>query len=423
MWTPKWGGQYYGPGNAIPGEGSLPPMAQTDAIFEGDFVFTGCSSDGTVTYADPVYTWTQNTYLSVGGDIPENCQYESDNVDLIPGATKLSFWSGNPTGQLQYVDFLTRTPSPFRLAPSGAGFFSGSQPFVYQDASRVYFVAPMGQTYLNYFYHISTQFVNFWHPHACAFIKTLNQYGIPSFLSLLTQQRTNDGGVVSGFALSTSNTLTPGLTPGVLYAQGQVYQTTLPPSVPAMPPSSTQQLFCGLKGNFYYSPQHAVTPGDALIGSVVSNANSVISVVQGATMAQPTVFAETYGPNPGGWQLSFGGSLPYISGPPPQENVDFSFYGAYSIYNWELFFHIPLLMATLFSQNQQFEEAQKWFHYIFNPTTNSNDPVPQRFWNFLPFYECSASDEILGPVETLFKQQSNAGCSVSKAPCIRSVRK
>ena len=81
-----------------------------------------------------------------------------------------------------------------------------------------------------------------------------------------------------------------------------------------------------------------------------------------------------------------------------------SFSGAYSIYNWEIFFHIPLLIATKLSQNQQFEEAQKWFHYIFDPTTNSADPVPQRFWKFLPFCECSASDEINGSIESLLRQ-------------------
>ncbi len=70
----------------------------------------------------------------------------------------------------------------------------------------------------------------------------------------------------------------------------------------------------------------------------------------------------------------------------PQEIVDFSEQGAYSIYNWELFFHAPFLIATTLSKEQKFEEAQKWFHYIFNPMiSDSYDPVPKRYWNFLPF--------------------------------------
>ncbi len=45
--------------------------------------------------------------------------------------------------------------------------------------------------------------------------------------------------------------------------------------------------------------------------------------------------------------------------------------GAYSVYNWELFFHVPLTIAMHLSKNQRFEEAQRWFHYIFDPTDDS----------------------------------------------------
>jgi hypothetical protein len=58
------------------------------------------------------------------------------------------------------------------------------------------------------------------------------------------------------------------------------------------------------------------------------------------------------------------------------ENVDFGFrpgspiprVSPYATYNWEVFFHAPLLVATRLSQNQRFEDAMAWFHYIFNPT-------------------------------------------------------
>jgi Tc toxin complex TcA C-terminal TcB-binding domain/Neuraminidase-like domain/Salmonella virulence plasmid 28.1kDa A protein/Putative peptidoglycan binding domain len=76
----------------------------------------------------------------------------------------------------------------------------------------------------------------------------------------------------------------------------------------------------------------------------------------------------------------------------PRENVDFAYNGAYSVYNWELFFHTPFMIATQLSKNQRFEEAQKWFHYIFDPTaTDSPDqpttPGPERFWRVKPLYE------------------------------------
>src|SRR5262249_54985735 len=69
----------------------------------------------------------------------------------------------------------------------------------------------------------------------------------------------------------------------------------------------------------------------------------------------------------------------------PVENVDFRPTGAYSLYNWELFFHVPLLIANRLSQDQRFEEAQRWYHYIFNPTSGTSVAAPARFWNFLPF--------------------------------------
>ena len=78
----------------------------------------------------------------------------------------------------------------------------------------------------------------------------------------------------------------------------------------------------------------------------------------------------------------------------PSEQIDFSLNGAYSIYNWEVFFHIPLLIATQLSQNQQFDDAEQWFRYIFNPASNSTDPSPARCWNFLPFYQDTNPERI-----------------------------
>ena len=76
----------------------------------------------------------------------------------------------------------------------------------------------------------------------------------------------------------------------------------------------------------------------------------------------------------------------------PREDVDFRYEGAYSIYNWELFFHTPFTIATQLSTNQRFEEAQKWFHYIFDPTATDSpesaaSPGTERFWRVLPFYK------------------------------------
>ncbi len=82
----------------------------------------------------------------------------------------------------------------------------------------------------------------------------------------------------------------------------------------------------------------------------------------------------------------------------PREEVDFGFNGSYSLYNWELFFHAPMFIATRLSKNQRFSEAMKWFHYIFNPTTDTpNESAPARYWRVLPFKttEQERIDELL----------------------------
>jgi hypothetical protein len=88
-------------------------------------------------------------------------------------------------------------------------------------------------------------------------------------------------GVASGFTLATSATLVPGLTVGTLYAQGLRYAPSTAPTLAAAPASSTSYLFYDSTGGFYYNLTGAAsTPGDALIGIVVTNATAVTSVTQ-----------------------------------------------------------------------------------------------------------------------------------------------
>lgn len=85
----------------------------------------------------------------------------------------------------------------------------------------------------------------------------------------------------------------------------------------------------------------------------------------------------------------------------PHNKVDFTYEGAYSQYNWELFFHIPMLIANRLSLNQQFDDARNWYHYVFNPTNSDGTAgyrVTKRFWNFQPFYEKLTSTETVDKV-------------------------
>ncbi len=44
--------------------------------------------------------------------------------------------------------------------------------------------------------------------------------------------------------------------------------------------------------------------------------------------------------------------------------------GPYGVYYREIFFHIPFLLANHLNSQGRYAEAQKWYHYIFNPTNN-----------------------------------------------------
>jgi hypothetical protein len=99
-------------------------------------------------------------------------------------------------------------------------------------------------------------------------------------------------------------------------------------------------------------------------------------------------------------------SSTYVKSPFPKHEIDVSDDGPYSVYNWELFFHAPLLVAVHLSVNQRFEEAQRWFHRIFDPTcTDTSVPPPQRFWKFLRFRQETTPEFIAD----LLKELSESG--------------
>ncbi|HUS75232.1 MAG TPA: LamG-like jellyroll fold domain-containing protein [Methanothrix sp.] len=77
---------------------------------------------------------------------------------------------------------------------------------------------------------------------------------------------------------------------------------------------------------------------------------------------------------------------------PPDINSipnEIDFQGAYRLYFEEIFFHVPFLIANKLNSNQKFEEAQKWYHYIFNPTASEEGGAQgkdkDRYWRYLPF--------------------------------------
>jgi hypothetical protein len=95
----------------------------------------------------------------------------------------------------------------------------------------------------------------------------------------------------------------------------------------------------------------------------------------------------------------------------PREVVDFTPDGAYSPYNWELFFHAPLLIANALSKNQRFEEAREWYHFIFNPLgveggMPNASPI-SKYWITKPFFETTDAQYLQQRIEHLLELLSD----------------
>ena len=86
-----------------------------------------------------------------------------------------------------------------------------------------------------------------------------------------------------------------------------------------------------------------------------------------------------------------------------REYLDFTRSAPYSVYNWELFFHVPLYVAQLLSQNQKFEDAVRWFHYIFDPTRSGTEAAPQRFWITKPLYQLTGAQIVAERINNLLE--------------------
>ena len=95
----------------------------------------------------------------------------------------------------------------------------------------------------------------------------------------------------------------------------------------------------------------------------------------------------------------------------PTNDVDFAYGSAYAQYNWELFFHVPMLMACRLKDDQRFEEARKWFHFIFDPTASQGDGR-ERFWQFRPFYDTAGRN--IETLDDLLKNQAELEMQVGK---------
>jgi hypothetical protein len=89
------------------------------------------------------------------------------------------------------------------------------------------------------------------------------------------------------------------------------------------------------------------------------------------------------------WDMQFIAEPPSDQGPVSEPNGAFN--GANGLYFWELFFHLPHLLAIRLRDEDRYPEAQAWLHRLFDPQAvadpPSNPPKPSdkpRYWRCRP---------------------------------------
>ena len=98
--------------------------------------------------------------------------------------------------------------------------------------------------------------------------------------------------------------------------------------------------------------------------------------------------------------------LPASQDPRNVSNPIFALQFPNALYNWEVFYHLPMMAASSLSKQHRYSEARRWFHFIFDPSTD--DPIQgrERFWHFLPFRHTNQSATIVQLLNTLANPQA-----------------
>ncbi|WP_456462532.1 Tc toxin subunit A-related protein [Reichenbachiella sp.] len=99
------------------------------------------------------------------------------------------------------------------------------------------------------------------------------------------------------------------------------------------------------------------------------------------------------------------------------------------IYNWEIFYHLPMLLAEKLKLENRFSEAHKWYSYLFDPTiqqaeSESDIPIPtsirnhysitlerynrSRFWKIKPFFLFDGTHDLINELDDLNNSASTS---------------
>jgi hypothetical protein len=171
------------------------------------------------------------------------------------------------------------------------------------------------------------------------------------------------------------------------------YYTNSSSSVELDPLGYAKQWATRYEFETFYHPYARTLLRELEIGGIPQLMSRNLQLNPQTVRGRPTFdFNALYAPTPDDVATPYPGAA---NAPDPGETaLDFreGSSGAYSSYNWEIFYHAPMFIASLLMQNKQFQDAMTWLEYIFNPTDNSSGPSPQRFWEMAPFNAMNATD-------------------------------
>jgi len=84
-------------------------------------------------------------------------------------------------------------------------------------------------------------------------------------------------------------------------------------------------------------------------------------------------------------------------------------------YQWEIFFHAPLLIADQLSKQQRFEEAESWLRFVFDPISGGNSNDPKRFLKFQVFKDLDPRSNVTSQLTLLAQVASLASTGDAEA--------
>jgi Tc toxin complex TcA C-terminal TcB-binding domain/Neuraminidase-like domain len=297
---------------------------------------------------------------------------------VLPSAETDSF--GNALiSSLVHLVTLNRTPGEFRIVyPDQFQGYATQAAFTYEDGDATFLVQPIRRS-------------QFGPSEGLSGSSTLS-FGIRHTHGI----DPNDVGGVFPLALERASLFANGLAENT--GAGNLSETgdalTISPFVSAS--GSPDKKF-----RFYthYHPQ----ADDFVTALFNDGVDGILGRLEHQENGEPSFFEERYDP-----------VSSQVTSPHPLDGVDFSYEGAYSVYNWELFFHIPLLVADRFQQEQRFADAQRWYHYVFDPTRCEDNNAPHCYWKVRPFFEYDLSDPESRPVQEMLITLSEGNMALSR---------